>query len=135
MIKRTKWDAVFSKYIRTRDNWTCQRCAKKLPQGSMGLHCSHFFGRAKYSTRFDFENCEALCYGCHQYLTSHPNEHRSHKVLKLGAERFNKLTLRSNQRAKRSQILSKENYDYLKQRLRKYREMNNGKGENAKPIN
>lgn len=129
-IKRNKWDKVFSDAIRTRDKWICQRCSKYYPEGKrQGLHCSHFFGRARYSTRFDFENCEALCYGCHNYFTQHPDLHRKHKKIKLGEKKFNKLRIRSNTRAKKSEILSKENYDYLKNRLKKYREVLNGEGE------
>lgn len=124
-IKRTKWDAVFSNAVRERDRWTCQRCNKYYPEGKrQGLHCSHFFGRARYSTRFDFDNCEALCHGCHQYLGSHPNLHREHKIVKLGSEKFNNLISRSNNRVKKSDILSKDNYDYLKNRLNKYKEKN-----------
>ena len=130
-MKRTKWDKVFSEAVRTRDNWTCQRCSKYIPEGKrQGLHCSHFFGRAKYSTRFDFENCEALCYGCHSHLGSHPSKHERHKKNKLGSKRFYKLMQRSNTRIKKAELLSKENYEYLKKRLAKYKEVAYGKGKN-----
>ncbi len=125
-MKRSKWDVVFSNAIRTRDKWTCQRCSKYYPTGKrQGLHCSHFYGRAKYSTRFDFENAEALCYGCHQYLGSHPQEHRKHKIEKIGKSKFNKLTLRSNTRASKKDLLSDWHYKELKEKLTKYEEENN----------
>ena len=120
-MKRSKWDKVFSDAVRTRDKWTCQRCSKFYPEGRrQGLHCSHFYGRAKYSTRFDFDNAEALCYGCHQYLGSHPEEHRKHKMIKIGKSTFQKLTLRSNNRASKKDLLSNWHYKYLKDKLRKY---------------
>jgi len=120
-MKRSKWDKVFSNAVRVRDKWTCQRCHKFYPEGKrQGLHCSHFYGRAKYSSRFDFDNAEALCYGCHQYLGSHPEEHRKHKIMKIGASKFNRLTLRSNNRASKKDLLSNWHYKYLKEKLRKY---------------
>jgi len=120
-MKRSKWDKVFSDAVRTRDKWSCQRCNKYYPSGKrQGLHCSHFYGRAKYSTRFDFDNAEALCYGCHQYLGSHPEEHRKHKMIRIGKSKFQKLTLRSNNRASKKDLLSNWHYKYLKDKLRKY---------------
>ena len=124
-MKRSKWDKVFSNAVRVRDKWTCQRCKKYYPEGRrQGLHCSHFYGRAKYSSRFDFDNAEALCYGCHQYLGSHPEEHRKHKIMKIGASKFNRLTLRSNNRASKKDLLSNWHYKYLKEKLRKYEKEN-----------
>lgn len=130
-MKRDKWDKAFSDAIRERDNWVCQRCQTYYPEGKrQGLHCSHFYGRAKYSTRFDFDNAEALCYGCHQYFTSHPALHREHKINRLGDTLFQQLTLRSNNRASKKDLLSDWHYKILKTKLKKYREYNDGKRAN-----
>ena len=124
-MKRSKWDKVFSDAVRVRDRWTCQRCSRYYPEGKrQGLHCSHFYGRAKYSTRFDFDNAEALCYGCHQYLGSHPEEHRKHKMIKIGKIKYNRLMLRSNNRASKKDLLSNWHYKHLKEKLRKYEKEN-----------
>jgi len=125
-IKSTKWDKVFSKYVRTRDLWTCQRCGSVHLPNSQGLHNSHFVGRGKYATRFDEDNCEALCYGCHRHLGSNPVLHKDHKVEKLGQERFDALMERSRQLTKRNKVLTKEFYVTLKQKLREI----NGKTNN-----
>ena len=74
-IKRTKWDAVFSDLIRYRDCWTCQKCGKKYPEKSQGLHCSHFFGRRTWATRLEEANAMALCYSCHINVGSNPIDH------------------------------------------------------------
>lgn len=95
-MKLDKADVLFSKYIRTRDNWTCQRCGKKYPERSQGLHCSHFFGRSRESTRFDPENCDALCFGCHRYFGSDDMDaYREFKVKQLGKKKYEHLTIRS----------------------------------------
>lgn len=95
-IKRRAADKHFSNCVRCRANWACERCGKYYPEGMrMALHCSHFFGRGKWSTRFDPKNCEALCYGCHMYVTAHPEEHRQEKISRIGQEEFDKLSIKA----------------------------------------
>lgn len=89
-------DKAFSQYIRTRDNWTCQRCFKQYEPPTMALHCSHFQGRGKEATRFDPRNADALCYGCHQYFTSNPSEHYRWQVEKKGQEAVDEIQRLSN---------------------------------------
>lgn len=99
-IKRDVADTAFSNYIRERDNWTCQRCGKQYDKFNtsdrQGLHCSHFKGRGKEATRFLPENCDALCYGCHQYFTSQPNEHVEWQVARKGQKVIDEIILLSN---------------------------------------
>ena len=106
-MKRDPADAAFSNYIRTRDNWTCQRCGKQYKPPTSALHCSHFQGRGKENTRFDPENCDALCYGCHQYFTSHPGEHYQWQVDKKGQQAVDLIIYRSNQYKKKDRVLEK----------------------------
>jgi hypothetical protein len=96
-IRITLLDKLFSHYIRwIRDKGICQRCLKAHRPPSSGLHCSHFHGRAKKSTRFDEDNTQALCYGCHAYLGANPIEHMEHMRRRLGDKRFDLLTLRAH---------------------------------------
>lgn len=95
-IKIDVADKAFSLYIRTRDNWTCQRCGKRYSPPTMALHCSHFQGRGKEATRFLPDNADALCYGCHQYFTSHPGEHLQWQIERKGQERVDEIIRLSN---------------------------------------
>lgn len=95
-IKIDKADSLFSKWIRNRDYWICKRCFTKYEEGSVGLHNSHFYSRSHENTRFDPNNCDALCFGCHRYFTSNPNEYREWKLKQLGEERFLNLQLEAN---------------------------------------
>lgn len=72
-MKRTPADIVFSKCIRERANWTCERCERYFPEGiaRAGLDCSHYHGRGAWATRFFSKNAIANCYGCHSYLGTH----------------------------------------------------------------
>ena len=123
---RTKIDSadeMFSRYIRLRDK-RCVRCGRRGEDDAngdsiIGLQCSHFFGRARESTRFDPENCDALCCGCHQYWGSTNTEaYREFKIRQLGDEGFKKLTIRANMIGKRDRkaayLFAKKLYEDLK---------------------
>jgi 5-methylcytosine-specific restriction endonuclease McrA len=85
-------DTVFSKWIKKRDKYTCQRCGAVHQEKSQGLHCAHFIGRRNEATRFDPENADALDYGCHSYFHQNPDKHKEWKQKQLGDERFLILT-------------------------------------------
>ena len=114
-VKIDKADKVFSQYIRTRDNWTCQRCGKRYEPPTSALHCSHFMGRGKEATRFDEENADAMCYGCHQYFTAHPLFHYDWQVKRKGQKTVDSLRLRANQYHKRDREMA---YIYWTERLK-----------------
>lgn len=95
-IKITPADSYFSKWIRRRDNYTCQKCGMIHLPNSMGLHNSHFFGRRSLSTRFDPENCDALCFKCHQKFSENPNDYRDWKRRRLGNKKFDALVIRGH---------------------------------------
>lgn len=108
-IKIYAADRVFSRYIRLRDG-RCVRCGNtgSGKDGIETLHCSHFFGRRKESVRYDPDNCDTLCFGCHQHWGSDNREsYREFKKKQLGEQRFNALVVRANTRQKRDRKLSK----------------------------
>lgn len=100
-VKIDQADKYFSLWIRSRDNWSCQRCGTKYEPPTSALHCSHFKGRGKENTRFDPDNADALCYGCHRYFTAQPDEHYRWQVERKGQELVDELLLRSNQYKKK----------------------------------
>lgn len=73
-VKTTAADRKFSKLIRERDNWTCQRCGKQYVPPTNALHSAHNFTRRIKATRLDEFNAISLCYGCHQFVDSHADE-------------------------------------------------------------
>lgn len=94
-ITRSPADKLFSEYIRTRDAWTCQRCFMQHPMKSQGLHCAHYWSRSMKSVRFDPENADALCYGCHAYFHKDPKAHDVFKLKQLGQQRMDALQVRA----------------------------------------
>lgn len=114
-VKIDKADRLFSLWVRNRDGWKCQRCLRAYTPPTQALHCSHFFGRRKESTRYEPLNATALCYGCHQYFTSHPQEHYSWQLDRLGQNAVDKLRLASNTYMKKDRVLQ---VMYWKQQLK-----------------
>ena len=120
MIKIDKADKLFSEYIRTRDNWTCQRCLKRYEPPTGALHCSHFMGRGKEATRFEPKNADALCYGCHRYFTAHPAEHYAWQVERKSQAIVDQLVLQSSTYKKKNRDLEAI---YWREELKKFKEV------------
>jgi len=92
-------DAIYSKLIRKRAisrYHGCERC-KAWKRTYLELECSHFFTRAKKSTRWDIDNAVGLCLQCHQYLEHHPTEHEKWFTGQLGAMDFVYLEVKARQ--------------------------------------
>ena len=85
-------DVLFSKIVRARVRGVCEYCKKNRER----LECSHFHGRSKKSTRWDFQNVAALCFTCHQNFHAYPLDHVEWFKKRLGPEAFDRLTLRAN---------------------------------------
>lgn len=102
----TKADTLFSKFIRARDG-KCVRCDK-----TEYLQNSHFWPRAISSVRYDSENCDALCYGCHYgdringWEYAKHGDYRDFKLNQLGEERYNALRIRAKTTMKRTEAIS-----------------------------
>lgn len=101
-LKRSKSDQLFSKIIRKRDGYQCQRCLKSFDGPSPYLHAAHYYGRRGKSTRYDPDNVISLCGtigfpgGCHGYFADHPYEFTEFMRKRLGDKRYNELVLRAH---------------------------------------
>lgn len=107
-VKIDEADRLFSLYIRIRDKWSCVRCGKTYEKGNAALQNSHFYGRRMESVRFDPENCDALCYGCHRYWEKEDREaYREFKVKQLGQKGYDLLMLRAHQYKKKDRKMER----------------------------
>jgi len=99
VIKITPADRWFSLCVRIRSNWTCEYAGTYFPDPSSrnGLHCSHYFGRGNWSTRFDRYNAFAHSYGSHQHLGAGHNRQIFEQwvIEQIGAEAHEALISRS----------------------------------------
>lgn len=103
-IKVTAADRRFSLQIRERDGFRCMRCGS-MP-ASQGLHCAHMFTRRTRATRFDADNALALCYGCHQFVDSHPLEKEVLWRSIIGDARFDALRRRAHRAGKSWEVIA-----------------------------
>lgn len=83
-VKITPADLWFSKCIREAADWKCQCCGTQYQEGTMGLHCSHYFGRRANAVRYCPDNAFAHCFGCHMKLGSNPDDFRAWTVNRIG---------------------------------------------------
>ena len=112
--KLRKTDKLFSRIIRTGDDWKCQAClelkhySKDYRNNPQGLHCSHYFSRGKENTRFDYDNCTSLCLYHHQ-LWGHGDgkdkDYKNYMIKRLGEDGLLLLEWKSNQYCKRDDFL------------------------------
>jgi hypothetical protein len=102
-IKRTPEDARFSKMVRARANWCCQRCGKDYsdPERRRYLDCAHGFTRRTRITRFDPSNAIAACYGCHQFIDSHAQEKETLFRLIHGNDEYDRVAALAHERRDR----------------------------------
>src|SRR3990167_9807765 len=105
-IKRRPADILYSKFLRQLRKFTCEKCSRRYrgDEGLYGLQVSHFYGRAKESVRFDLENTDLLCAGCHRFFTANPNEYVEWKRKRMGDQRFKLLTLRAHTPGKKDDV-------------------------------
>lgn len=114
-VKPNKYDRLFSNHIRSRDNWTCQRCGGQYEPPTRALHCSHYWRRGKHATRFSEDNCISLCMGCHLLLEGDKQgEYKDIMITRLGQDKFNTLEALSKTTVK-ARIAEQEFMDWYKE--------------------
>lgn len=107
MIKINREDSLFSNYIRERDGWKCVSCKTQYHPPTKGLHCSHYISRRNWGTRFDPDNCDALCYYCHmRWGGDYRANYTEFKKKQLGEKRYNQLILRANSYCKKDRKMA-----------------------------
>lgn len=95
-----KADEIFSRWIRGRDK-TCFFCPNPATQNS------HFWGRANSATRYDPENCDGICGGCHmRHEGNKQGLYREKKIAQLGQERYDALMKRAHSIVERSNAIT-----------------------------
>ena len=98
-------DDEWSRAIKERDGWTCQRCGTEYGKGSRGLHAAHIFSKGAHpSTRHDLENGTALCMRDHLYWAHYePVEFYDWILKRMGKRRLDALRRRANTVSKSAQ--------------------------------
>lgn len=115
-MRLRKTDEMFSDYIRARDGWVCLACIEERGESkdyrfnSQGLECSHYWGRGHENTRFDPENCIALCYYHHRFSWGHGDKRQEYTDFmkkRLGDRDFELLMVRAHTTKKKDDKMDK----------------------------
>lgn len=135
-IKRSPLDDAVSEYVREKAGWTCERCLRPCPPrllkggrcGNEELHASHFYSRANQRIRTNPENIAALCRSCHKFMGENPHEHSEFFRKRLGAKRYEALTVLANTRlsTKRSKFEDKIEAAHWRSETKKLRQAREG---------
>lgn len=103
-------DDLFSHWVRERAGWVCARCGVNFYCRKGALETSHFFNVRYSGTRYDFDNCIALCHECHQggvnrigYEHQKKTAYLEFMKARLGELAFEALRLRSQAHVKLSE--------------------------------
>lgn len=88
-------DREFSKMVRLKKP-LCEVCAK---HPSSQVH--HFKGRRHQNTRYDEENCWAVCFGCHRRFEEDPSWAVAQQQKRLGKD-YDAFIMRANMIKKRT---------------------------------
>jgi len=109
-----KLDKLAREYIVKRDNYTCQRCGKKLE--ARNCHVSHVIPRTYMHLRWDEMNLKVLCFRCHIMFW--------HKNPLEAAEWFkNKFPNRWEYLEKKKKVLHKYTISELEELVEKFNEL------------
>ena len=107
-IKLRKTDRLFTKYLRKKQDYTCQRCGRVYPPDDCrNLGVSHYWGRGHENTRFDEDNCDLLCtLPCHHIWGGDGRlEYMEFMKRKLGEKGYDLLDIRAHTYKKRDDKL------------------------------
>jgi len=92
---KVKAEKDFKKWVKDRDNWTCQLCGQSKEDGKV-IQWSHFWPCGDWNVRFDPENVDAFCKGCHfEHEHKKQGVYRDWKINQLGREAYDTLEERS----------------------------------------
>ena len=92
-----KCDTEYSRYVREKANWKCEKCGVKDIPPTKFIQCSHYIGRAEKATRYDEDNTDVLCDPCHKFFEGCKNgEYKTWKINKLGKEKHDCLLQKAN---------------------------------------
>lgn len=91
-MKSDKLDILFSRYIRSKAGGVCEYCGKT--PSPRGYHCHHgVVGRRYLNTRWEIDNCCALCLSCHNFFDDFPSINNDFFKKRIGSQRMEELEI------------------------------------------
>ena len=121
--RRNKLDALFSRLIRERDDWTCRASGENKRHEPASLHCAHVMGRRHVGLRWHPANAVSLTPREHFYYTEHPFDWHDWCVNEFGMDRLGELRFIANKPVKWPKKLREEIYQHYKGELKRIEDL------------
>lgn len=97
LLTLTQADIKYSLWLRSKRNYTCEKCGIKDTPPTSFIQCSHYIGRAEKATRYDEDNTDVFCDPCHKFFEKCKNgEYKTWKIKQLGEEKHKRLLQKAN---------------------------------------
>ena len=91
-MKIDKLDKLFSDYIKLKAGGVCEYCGQS--PNPMGYHCHHgVAGRRYLNTRWEEDNCAALCLACHNLMSDFASINQGFFIKRIGSKRYEELEI------------------------------------------
>lgn len=117
MMKVDKLDSLFSKYIRLKAGGKCEYCGET--PNPRGYHCHHgVVGRRYLNTRYEEDNCAALCMACHNLFGDFPSINNDFFLKRIGSKRMEELEIIARTYRKMTPERRKEIETKLKEKIK-----------------
>ena len=84
-------DNLFTTYMRLKADGKCEYCGQ-TPKSLFSFHCHHgVAGRRYLNTRWEEDNCAALCLACHNLFGDLPSINQDFFKKRIGSKRMEEL--------------------------------------------
>lgn len=91
-MKLDPLDTLFSQYIKLKAKGKCEYCGQ-VPK-PRAYHCHHGIAHRRYlNTRWEEDNCVALCMGCHNLMADIPSINVEFFKKRIGSKRYEEITV------------------------------------------
>ncbi len=112
-MKLDPLDTLFSQYVKLKAGGKCEYCGKTpSPQGYHNHH--GVVGRRYLNTRWEEDNCAALCMACHNFLADFPSINSDFFIGRIGTKRMEEIEIMARTYRK----MTKERREEIKQKLK-----------------
>ena len=118
-VKQSTLNTLFSRFMKLKAEGKCEACGQYV-RSVYGYQNHHGVVHRRYSvTRWEEDNCAALCARCHKEFHDFPNSlNRDFFIKKIGTDRMEQLELMAHTQPRLSEKSRQEIKVYLKERIR-----------------
>ncbi len=113
-------DKLFADFVKLKAGGLCEFCGNP-PKSKWGYQNHHGVVHRRYlNTRWEEDNCAAVCLGCHNHLGDFPNTNVEFFKKRIGTKRYEELEIIARTQRKMDKTRKDEIKLYLKAKIKEY---------------